>query len=101
MVDHGLSEAHLEIIRRVLAPFAPPLIKAGLFGSRATGRFKPSSDIDVVLYGDLPESMVNRIWTDFQNSSLPFQVDVIAYQPDMPPALKHHIDCVMQPLLNF
>jgi predicted nucleotidyltransferase len=100
MVDHGLSKAHVSMIAEVLAPFAPHIDSVGLFGSRATGTQKPGSDIDLVLYGPLTEAMVDRLWTRFTESLLPFSVDVVAYSCIQWPALQRHIDTVMLPLLS-
>lgn len=47
-VTDGLRPEQRESIRRVLAGF-PELRRAVLFGSRATGRFRQGSDIDLAL----------------------------------------------------
>jgi predicted nucleotidyltransferase len=47
----GLDENQLEEIRRILGEFSS--VESGiLFGSRATGSFSPSSDVDIALMGD-------------------------------------------------
>lgn len=100
MADHGLSPDHLVAIRRVLAPFAHSIDAVGLFGSRATGRARHNSDVDLVLYGDLDTAAVDRIYTLFAESLLPFTVDVQAYRLIAYPPLKQHIDDHMQPLFT-
>lgn len=99
MIDHGLSGRHLAMIAEVLVPFAEAIESVGLFGSRATGTQKPESDINLVLYGPLTEAMVDRLWTRFSESLLPFSVDVVAYSLITEPALKQQIDAVMRPVL--
>ena len=100
MPDHGLTPQHLDIIRQVLAPFAAYIDNVGLFGSRATGKYRPNSDIDIVLYGNMDEATINRIWTSFNDSQLPFKVDVVAYHLVTYPPFIKHIDEVMQPLFK-
>ena len=52
MIDHGLSERHLNLIRDLIREFAPDVESVSLFGSRATNSHKNYSDIDMVLYGE-------------------------------------------------
>lgn len=93
MIDHGLSERHLNLIRDLIREFAPDVESVSLFGSRATNSHKNYSDIDMVLYGDIKEDTVDRLWTCFNESNLPYKVDLIAYQlVNYPPPLKAHID---------
>ena len=100
MTEHGLSESQLEIIRSLLAPFAKKIERVGLFGSRANGRYRPNSDIDLVIYGVLDEKTVDRLFTRLNESNLPMKVDVYArHLIDYPP-LCDHIDAVMQPLFE-
>ncbi len=100
MGDHGLSDRQIAMIAAVLAPFSAQIERVGLFGSRATGTQKPGSDIDLVLYGSLTEATVDRLWTRFTDSLLPFSVDIVAYSLIQWPALQRHIDAVMRPLLS-
>ena len=95
MSSHGLTPEQLEIVRGILRPFRSHIERVGLFGSRATGTYRDNSDIDMVLYGDVDEAMVDHIWTLFDASDLPVAVDVSAYQLVDYPPLKAHIDQVM------
>lgn len=97
---HGLSEHQLDTLRSILSRFANSIELAGLFGSRATGKARPNSDVDLVLYGDdITAETVDRIWTLCNDSDLAIGVDVTAYGLINNPALKAHIDRVMQPLI--
>ena len=100
MVEHGLTDQQLLIIRDVLTPFAHQIERVGLFGSRATGLARPNSDIDLVLYGPLDEATLDRIWTLFDSSNLALQVDVNAYDLIQYPPLKSHIDQVVKLLFT-
>jgi hypothetical protein len=61
---------------------------------------RPNSDIDLVLYGDVEAAVVDRLRTLFSESLLAITVDLQAYQAITDPALKQHIDAVMQPLFT-
>jgi predicted nucleotidyltransferase len=98
IADHGLTPLQQKIIKEILQPFANQIDKVGLFGSRATGLYRNNSDIDMVIYGDLKEDDVNRLWTLFDSSPLPIKVDIQAYSLITYPPLKKHIDEVMKPL---
>ena len=99
--DHGLSNRELNIILKVLAPFHLSIESAGLFGSRACGQFKPYSDIDLVLFGNLKEQEVARIYTLLDDSSLGVNVDVLAYSHTHYPPLKRHIDEMAKQLFSY
>jgi len=96
--DHGLTAGQLQILRSALHPYANHIRLVGLFGSRATGRAGPRSDIDLVLYGPLSERECDRLATVLQDVPLPIEVDLVAYDHLTAPGLKDHIDRVMVPL---
>lgn len=99
-LDHGLTPSHLESIREILAPYYNQITRVSIFGSRATGNYRANSDIDLVLYGDLEEPLVNRLWTLFDESNLPFTVDVEGYDLIENAPLKEHIDRVGRKLFT-
>lgn len=90
--DHGLSDRDLRIIAGVLADYRQKIDEVGLFGSRACGQHKDYSDVDLVLYGDLEEREVARIYTLFKESSLGLKVDVHAYHHIEYAPLKERVD---------
>ena len=49
------------------------------FGSRVTGRAKRNSDLDLAFRGEHPITLDERaqLMEDFENSGLPFRVDVV------------------------
>lgn len=99
MIDHGLSEDQVRLIKETIENFAPAVEAVSVFGSRATGTYKSYSDIDLVLYGDINEETIDRLWTCFAESRLPYKVDVTAYNLVTHPPLKEHIDRVAKPLV--
>ncbi len=92
MLDHGLSKNQLGMIMDILARNVSNIDKVSLYGSRATGKYKDNSDIDLVLYGDIDKAKADRLWTCFFESLLPYKVDVSIYQHVNYPPLKRHID---------
>lgn len=97
---HGLTPEQVERIKTVLAPYADVITRVDLFGSRAKGTYRPNSDIDLVLHGPVDEKTVDRLWSLFAESNLPFKVDIKAYALTHYPPLKAHIDEISQVLLT-
>jgi predicted nucleotidyltransferase len=98
--NHGLTPSDLGTIKSILSPWADAIDHVDLFGSRAKGTYKNYSDIDLVLYGDsLNQTTINRLWTLFSESALPYKVDIVAYHLVTNPAFKAHIDQYHRPLL--
>ena len=94
MADHGISEAALETIRAVLTTCDDEITQVDLFGSRATGRHRRNSDIDLVVYGDVGDTAIDRLRTRFIESSLPVSVDIFSYERMTHRPLKAHVDLV-------
>jgi uncharacterized protein len=97
---HGLSLHYISIIKEVLQPFVSRISKVGLFGSRATGVYRSNSDIDMVVYGEITAEDIDRLHSLFEESLLPFRVDIQAYNLLNYPPLKAHIDAHMLLLLE-
>ncbi len=76
MID--VSPNHLDIVLYILAKYVPEC-EVRIFGSRFTGTAKLYSDLDIVLVG--PEKLDWRLLVDikeeFQESELPFRVDIL------------------------
>ena len=97
----GVSSEHqLRTIERILSQYADDITRADLFGSRAMGSYRANSDIDLVLRGEIGQESVDRLWTLFQESSLPVSVDVTSYELTTYPPLRAHIDKVCKPLFT-
>lgn len=75
----ALSGAELATVRGVLAAHLPPGFAASAFGSRASGRPKPWSDLDLVIEGPapLPLPALARLAEAFDDSDLPWKVDLV------------------------
>ncbi len=77
-------------IQEILTPHQA-ITHAILFGSRARGTFKPTSDVDITLKGDIDIRLIAKIKAEFEDSNLPFFVDIVDYAK-ADNALKSEID---------
>lgn len=91
---YGLAIRDLETIRSILMKY-PEVETVHIFGSRAMGNHKPGSDIDLAIInkGVNPQTIA-QIKSDFEDSSLPFRVDILSYPELRHENLKNHIDRV-------
>lgn len=88
----GLTTADIESIIRVLKSY-PKVEDAVVYGSRAMGNYKPGSDIDLALKGQLDESDAISVSADLnERLPLPYKFDVLAYATLSDKALIAHID---------
>jgi predicted nucleotidyltransferase len=73
-----LRDDHLAIIKNILKARVPER-EVLAFGSRVTGRARPTSDLDLAVLGEEPLSFerIAHLKDDFSESNLPFKVDVI------------------------
>ncbi|MDZ4745764.1 MAG: nucleotidyltransferase domain-containing protein [bacterium] len=90
MPDVGLSPHVLDLIRGILANH-PEITGAVLFGSRAKGTFRASSDIDLALEGTGDFISTQRIASELDDLPLPYQFDVQALSSIRHEALREHI----------
>ena len=87
----GLTETALKAIQEVLAAY-PEVEEAILYGSRALGRHRPASDIDLTLVGPaLSSGILARIDADLDDLLLPWIVDLSCLSSINHQALLDHI----------
>lgn len=74
----ALDAAQLRLVRQLINGVLPGATMA-VFGSRATGRARPFSDLDLLLIEPRALSWLQRadLRDAFEASSLPFKVDVV------------------------
>ena len=74
----GLDADDMKTILSIFAAH-PEIESAILYGSRTTKRFKPGSDIDLVLTGkNLTDRTVLDVRAELRDSNVPYMVDIIA-----------------------
>ncbi len=99
-MNHGLRISYLDVIRKTLKSNCNNISSVALFGSRATGHYRPNSDIDLVIYGDITEQEKDRLYTCFLESMLPYNVDIANYSRITYPPFKRHIDACAKTLFT-
>jgi predicted nucleotidyltransferase len=77
----ALENKHLKLILQIIRNTLPDTNAAVyVFGSRATGRAKAYSDIDLAIDYDktkLQMEKMIKLSVDFENSLLPYRVDIV------------------------
>ena len=95
MTDFGLLQKHREIINTIFRNY-PLISKVVVYGSRAMGTYKPGSDIDMTLFSeeDVPFETLTKIIGEFDDSDLPYLVDISLYSKLTNENLIEHIERV-------
>ncbi len=99
-MNHGIQQQHLNTIRDILQNTCAHIDRVDLFGSRATGKFRETSDIDLAIHGDISEEEGDRLYTRFFESMIPHKIDVTVYGHVSYPPFKRHIDAVAKTLFT-
>lgn len=93
----GLTDRDMQTLQDIFNNY-PSVTTVFIFGSRASGVYKFGSDIDLAVMNEgVPETAIGSIKSDFEESSLPYTVDLINYFTLKHPELKSHIDRVGVP----
>lgn len=91
MNNFGLSEKTIEIIKKLLSNY-PQIKEVKIFGSRAKGNYKLSSDIDLALFGNIDDKLLRHIASELDELPTPYQFDVLNYNDIDNKNLKNNID---------
>ncbi len=88
----GLTEKEEASIKQVFDEF-PEIQEVFIFGSRAMGSFKPASDIDLAIKGDLIDlTLLGKIKTRLEESiPVPYFFDLVNFETISHQELKNHI----------
>ena len=79
MQRFGLDNKVIEDIIHILRK-NKEVESAKIFGSRARGDYRESSDIDIALFGDKLTSSINtKIYFEIDNLYLPYKIDLINF----------------------
>lgn len=93
-----MSVTELTLVQSILNTWLPTR-EVRMFGSRARGKPKPYSDLDLVIMGDTPTplSTMGQLHEAFANSDLPWRVDLVDWA-DTSPEFRLHIQANCVPL---
>ena len=91
MSERGL---HPVVLRQLLSVFEqyPDLSAVRLYGSYATGKATPRSDIDLATVGLVDRFRLGRLALDLEDLPIPQKCDVQAYESINYEPLRQHID---------
>ncbi len=94
-MKYGLSDRTLNTLNSIFQKYSG-VKQAVIYGSRAKGNYRSGSDIDITLKTDDSFSRQDllRIGNDFDDSDMPYFVDVSIYDKISNTDLKAHIDRV-------
>lgn len=87
-----LSPMQRDVLRDVLARRAWGFDSVAVYGSRAQGRARPGSDVDLVFYGVTSPELLRRIDLDLMNSDLSIFWNLTDYQRIRDPVFKQQVD---------
>jgi predicted nucleotidyltransferase len=88
----GLSDKNCTLIKNVFSNF-PKIEKVIVFGSRASGNYRPGSDIDFAIIGnELDFDYITKINVKLNDLELLYKFDIVNYSTLKNKALIEHID---------
>jgi predicted nucleotidyltransferase len=96
MTDFGLDDRAVRLMRSVFEKH-PRIVEVRVFGSRAKGNFRPESDVDLVMFGDVDRALASLVTSELDELPLPYRFDVEAYPAIGHAPLREHIDRVGKP----
>lgn len=88
----GLNDSTVEKINSVFEKY-PEVEEVIIYGSRAKGNYRNSSDIDITLKGEkLTTELLSKIETDIDDLLTPYMFDVSVFKELNSPDLENHIN---------
>lgn len=90
----GLRQKVTDAIAKIFSGY-PGVEKVVVFGSRAMGRYKEGSDIDLAVYGkSLSHADLLALYSRLEDLDLIWEIDLLFYNEIYDPEVKEHIDRV-------
>ncbi len=93
MQDIGIDIKIIESIKNIFSEY-PEVEQVILYGSRAKGNFRPSSDIDLTIKGSINLSILNKIEQEIDNLNTPYTFDISIFNHISNTDLLSHIERV-------
>ena len=79
MNDFGLSSKNLSALIKIFKKHSE-IERVMIFGSRATGRYKPGSDVDLALWQREGTDVIARLYSDLEDSTIPYFFDIVDFR---------------------
>lgn len=77
-MKYGMTTEQFSLLDSlVVAPLKHHGAQVFLFGSRATGRYHPHSDVDLMYRGEIPTIVLSKIRENIEDSPFPFIVEIV------------------------
>ena len=92
MID--TEEKYLKIIKSILGKYPHTFY---VYGSRAKKKARKNSDLDLCYKENIPSNIISDIKEQFEESDLPFKVDIVSWE-NMSPAFQKLIEKDLKPL---
>ena len=73
-MDFGLSEEVNNLIKGISKKYSYTM---KIFGSRATGKYRANSDIDIAVFGEVSNQDKFNIMNDFDLLDIPYKIDLV------------------------
>lgn len=89
----GLPEKALTLLQNYFT-HRPEIIKVLVYGSRAMGKEKPGSDIDLAIITSSSQDISGSVQADLEELPTPYLFDVVDYERITHQPLREHIDRV-------
>lgn len=97
MSNIQIEPRHLLIVEELLKKHK---VSAFVFGSRVKNKAKTFSDLDLCIKTDYSKTVIRQLQDDFEESDLPFKVDIIVWS-EISPEFKNHIENDLVPMSHF
>jgi predicted nucleotidyltransferase len=92
MTDNGLTDKQQNTLLGILRS-NPHIEAVWLFGSRAQGNYRANSDIDIALAGgQLTTEDISALISQIEQTTIPYQVDILVTHRIKNQALLEHIE---------
>lgn len=75
MID--IKEKHLNIIKEILKKYS---YRFYVYGSRTKKKARKNSDLDLCYKEKIPGRIISNIEEQFEESDLPFKVDIVSWE---------------------
>lgn len=83
-----IETRHKQILDQILKKYP---VTVFVFGSRVKGTARPLSDLDLCIKGPIEKSILGQMQEDFEESNLPFKVDIVLWD-DVSESFQKHIE---------
>lgn len=89
---YGITDLTYQKLINILSEF-PQIDKAIIYGSRALGKSREGSDIDLTILGKkLNQNLLNKLSLTIDDANTPYLYDISIYSELTSENLKEHID---------